>query len=360
MSNNCKDKSRINIDSLLKLDKSSKIQILYDTIKDYRENEVKMSFFSVERWANQFDISEQDSILNETIMLLDKMYFSKSKFQLGMEYFNDFLINYFDNIGYSIDFYIIDNQKIGSSQKDMVSLFHELRISKAMDTHKSAKSYNSKIYIYMDDGMYTGNRAKWEIKNFIIDNDLSDCTVFAFFMCAYEESVSYLRKSLNEFCFSKKINLFVISYLLLVHKLTPIKENYNNVCEAFESRLEYERERDGNMNWPIYSLNNYPVVKDIFSLNNDLRVFRKAALNIGLKLIENYNFTHFRPFGYTMFYNYGFGNVYVSYRNISNNSPLFLWFPRNDTFKWYPLFERKTNFSEQWHDLIEHTKRNLK
>jgi hypothetical protein len=355
-----RDESNFDLETLIRLDKRNKTQILYTIIKDYRENEAQMSFSKVERWINQFKESDQDSMLNETILLFDRMYFSKARFRLGMRYFNDLLTNYFENIGYSCDFYIINNQKIGSSQKDMVSLFDEFIKINGMHANKSSKPSENEMFIYMDDGMYTGNRAKWEIKNFIIDNNLSDCKIFAFFICAYEESVNYLRKSLQEFCFSKKINLFVIRYMMLEHRLTPMKESYNKACQNFESRLEYERERDGNMNWPIISLKNYQPNHNLFSLDDDLKVFRTTALDIGLKLIESYDFTNFRPLGYTMFYNYGFGNVYISYRNISNNSPLFLWFPRNDTFKWYPLFERKTNPSEQWHDLIEYTKRNLK
>jgi hypothetical protein len=54
-----------------------------------------------------------------------------------------------------------------------------------------------------------------------------------------------------------------------------------------------------------------------------------------------------RPMGYEYLESLGFGNLMVTYRNISNNSPLALWwgdpngiYPLN---QWLPLFPRKPN-----------------
>jgi hypothetical protein len=56
-----------------------------------------------------------------------------------------------------------------------------------------------------------------------------------------------------------------------------------------------------------------------------------------------------RPLGYENLNSLGFGAMYVTYRNISNNCPLVFWWgdpnkPEGHPFRsWYPLIPRKTN-----------------
>jgi hypothetical protein len=56
-----------------------------------------------------------------------------------------------------------------------------------------------------------------------------------------------------------------------------------------------------------------------------------------------------RPLGYDTLLTLGFGGLLITYRNISNNCPLALWWgdpdaPENHPLsQWYPLFPRRIN-----------------
>src|SRR5450755_4549701 len=80
-----------------------------------------------------------------------------------------------------------------------------------------------------------------------------------------------------------------------------------------------------------------------------------ARFGIGFPLLFPFILSHGylcpRVLGFMKLISLGFGTFFVTYRNISNNCPLVLWwgdpsYPSTHPLgKWYPLFPRRTNIS---------------
>ncbi len=91
----------------------------------------------------------------------------------------------------------------------------------------------------------------------------------------------------------------------------------------------------------------------LFSSLENRRVIENAFLSKGIQLVKagQNPAPSIRPLGFMKLISLGFGTFFVTYRNISNNCPLVLWWgdpsypPTHPLGKWYPLFPRRTNTS---------------
>jgi hypothetical protein len=111
-----------------------------------------------------------------------------------------------------------------------------------------------------------------------------------------------------------------------------------------------ERVREGRWRWtfPLFRPNDIPAAESLFSTPTVRDVLEEQFLKAGVRIIQlacTPN-PHMRPLGFDMVESLGFGAVFVSCFNISNNCPLALWYgdPSQSSgplSKWYPLFPRK-------------------
>lgn len=123
------------------------------------------------------------------------------------------------------------------------------------------------------------------------------------------------------------------------------------VVDAYVSHL---RESLAKKNWldrDLFRPLRTPQEECVFSSIEARVKVERAFLKAGAHIITGNKQAaeSVRPLGFEVIGSLGFGTFYVTYRNISNNCPLVLWWgePGTPAFlplgKWYPLFPRRTN-----------------
>ena len=86
----------------------------------------------------------------------------------------------------------------------------------------------------------------------------------------------------------------------------------------------------------------------IFASEEDRQILERSLLWAGQKIVglSSHPSPRLKPLGYSRFAP-GFGSLFVTYRNCSNNCPLALWwgdpaYPTSHPLgNWYPLVQRK-------------------
>lgn len=109
------------------------INEIYEIIKDYRQEEGKMSIDRIEKWITQFEGADREFILNELISIFRQRYFSKSKIIDGIELmFNEVSqrLGHADTKDFLKVSSFIDHQPEGKSQKELLTLLKEISIKK--------------------------------------------------------------------------------------------------------------------------------------------------------------------------------------------------------------------------------------
>lgn len=290
----------------------------------------------IARWAKQFNdpdfvISEITNILNNTFITEE----NEITFLKGLLN-NSKLLESLD------DFTILNIQKKGNSQK-----FYSKRLKDLFITEKGLdikiNDFNKSTYIYIDDFMFSGMKARHDVMNLLTNRNLYNKKIIYIFMGIHNNADYYLNKEFS----GKKISINIWR------------------CINFENRLYYKNNSD--VFWPKESVMNIPEVGNYISsksLNNikyrdnssnsigELKIFSSPdnrdkleieLLLAGIKIINECN-TDYLPLGISSFEGFGFGGTVFSHRNIPNNVPICLWWgnPKNQggLGSWYPLMMR--------------------
>lgn len=142
-----------------------------NTIQDYRGGSLPQPIPDhVEHWVQQFDAAVQLPILQEIDHVLKKIYFSKedvAKFLRGAMRTQKLTGDKPEKFWRSASF--LDIQGGGSSQTDMLALFSE----QLEDEHGFGIDdcgQGDEVFIYLDDGIFTGNRVRRDLENWIRDH----------------------------------------------------------------------------------------------------------------------------------------------------------------------------------------------
>ena len=154
------------------------LESLSETIKDYRVRETsEPTPDHVARWVNQFDASVQLPILNEMDHVLTQTYVPKKSVQefLPAVAVNEKLTGG-DPRAYWRSVELLDIQGAGDSQGDLLEMFGD-----AIDTEFGLSldecSGSSGTFVYLDDGVYTGNRVLGDLKSWIESDAPYEATV---------------------------------------------------------------------------------------------------------------------------------------------------------------------------------------
>ena len=315
----------------------TKINKLVEICKDYKN--IDFNFQHVKNWINQFQIEDQKFILENLIYILEKTYISEEK----IDSFIQEIIKYLEiNVAnYKIiEWGVLEINTHGKSQVELNN-----KLLKAMEKKGIFASICNKDdldkkiyenYLYLDDIIYTGN-------TFINDFKNINTKVYCFFYGIYLQSIEYIKNNMPSL---EKLKI------VCLHKynndLTKIKSE-NGDYAILHSKKEYLN------NDLIPYGRKYPITNDmLFKNENDRIKFENIMYEQGRKiLLEIKNPAYYiRPLGYCKISKIGFGNMIIFYRNISNNSPIALWFgnikkyenkEENILGKFYPLFPRTTN-----------------
>lgn len=312
------------------------IEKLICICKDYRH--IKFDKDHVETWLNQFNNDDQEFLLEQLVNILEKTYISEKNIDTFVKSVAK-KIKEIEN-GNWISWGILENNIGGDSQIELNNkLLEELSNEGIQCSIVTLENYNNDDYdryIYIDDVVYTGNKFRNAFRDI---NYHARKKIDIFFVAIYTQGDKYLKRTeVNEF-YKNRQCCFMINNIL----------TENNYCILHPSRDILVDGEIGGRHYPISS-------DRLFSNSRDRYRFEKIFYFYGKNMIgqcEN-PAPNLKPLGYSIISYLGFGNMFIFYRNISNNSPLALWYGNTNEYlsgnffgnvlgRFYPLFPRKTN-----------------
>lgn len=324
---------------------------LAEIIKDYRHfDEYNINKEHVLRWVAQFREFPQETILSELIKNFTSLYASQDRVT---RFLNKLITNEELTSGSPKNFWskasLLDLQTRSQSQQDMTSVFSTL-LSQKLGISPIYDPTSVSRWIYLDDGIFSGNQVKSDLESATYKYDLQDGELHVITMCLYQSGNWELERFRRNFLKSRKITLKIWAAVDLENRLT-YKDSSDVLWPKYEDvttdALEALRNRNFYVDQIKYRSGTSVGKKGIFSSNASRRILEHAFFEKGAEICtfpQNPS-TYMRPLGYTGFRNQGFGNLFVTYRNCPNNAPLVLWWgdpEGNPTLRqWYPLLQRR-------------------
>ena len=340
-----------------------------DTIKDYREGEIPAPDRDhVDKWVSQFDqfdLSYKDLILEGMNSVLQKNYIKRSEIRDLIKSMLDSEEIFGKDLAATLPtVQFLDVQERGNSQKDLLALLDEI-LEIEYNLKRTINPTSPSMYIYLDEALFSGNRAIQDIeKNLSI---LQDGSILHFvFFSIYNAGKFYVANRLNLKLLPKKIKTyywrsieFSNVYNGAAHKidtLWPLQYSDASI-DNYVKELEKQAEERTNGKYPprLFRPANITIPLSGFSSVKHRVIIEEAFLRAGTYIVSlpvsPGQTKTMRPLGYELFESFGFGSMFITYRNCPNNCPLALWWgeptkSETETLgKWYPLFPRKVNSS---------------
>ncbi|MCD7763137.1 MAG: hypothetical protein LUI14_08035 [Lachnospiraceae bacterium] len=220
------------------------------------------------------------------------------------------------------------------------------------------------IYIYIDDGLYTGKSAYKDLKN-IISQLLPESQIYVFFIMAYSNGYKYWSQKIKELGQERNIEVTFDCHYKLYNDRNCKCECIDIVWPSKESAgisevRDYENviRKKGETHYLYYNDINENN-SGMFSSFDGLKRIGEIFLKYGIDIVNKANSTKLRPLGFDNLNSFGFGSFCATDYNISNTCPLVLWWgSENGTIEsdypiecWYPLLPRRNN-KELYREMI--------
>lgn len=347
------------------------INDIYEIIKDYRQDEDKMSVNRIDGWIKQFPEADRIFILTELKSILAQRYFSKSRIVHGLEKIIK-EVSKIHGFATPADFLkvtsFIDHQPDGKSQKDFLALLREISLTKFGLNLSNHNPANPRFFIYLDDLLCTGDTL---FKGLVQKIFRGENNGWLYQKINNQTHLDYLlatnAKILILYFIIHKHNYSNFKYRLKKHLEQDISNYYTpyafkwieNDFKNINSKLDYLFPTKDNqpqnildysksLNFSdlgVYRVSTHPTTETFFSSKENRIRFENIMLEQGMSLYElagDSRSGRMRPLGYglTSHKNLGFGTLCFTYRNVPFNTPLVFWYGHN----WKPLFERKIIF----------------
>jgi hypothetical protein len=315
------------------------------TIHDYREDdELSIDSDRIDKWVHQFNGEVQVPILCEMDHVLKKTYISKKATKV---FFED-LFKTQDLVGSDPCAFwkratIFDIQRSGNSQKEMVALLNKIINNNCNLQSGNSEQSSSEEFIYLDDGLFTGNRIWRDLEGWIAGEAPKKAIVHVitialhmgghFYVLNKIEAAAKVAKKDITIRFWRIFDLedrktYTDSSDVLRPCVTPDDPDVKEYVDGMTHELCLRKPGQvGN--------------KAIYSSDDGRQLLEREFLLAGVKIRKmcpHLNESQ-RPLGNSRLETLGFGSLFVTFRNCPNNAPLALW--AGDP--WFPLFPRKTN-----------------
>lgn len=320
------------------------LKSLSETIADYRLGEIsKPTPDHVATWVHQFDETVQLPILKEIDYVLRQTYLPKStveKFLSGLAVQKKLTEEDPRSFWRSVE--LLDIQGAGDSQSDMLKMFGDALGSK-VGLSLDDCSGSSGTFVYLDDGIYTGNRILGDLRSWIESDAPEEATVHIVVIALHRGGQYYARTKLNEASKAVGKNITISwwrcveledrrTYTYSADVLRPTEIPDDPDVQEYVESLSYppNRRTPGNLG-----------ENKFFSSEVGRHVLEQEFLKAGVRIRSMCPYLNVfqRPLGNSVLETLGFGSLLVTFRNCPNNTPLALWAGE----PWYPLFPRRTN-----------------
>jgi hypothetical protein len=311
---------------------------------DYREGDLGAPDAEhVHRWIDQFPQPAKLPILREMRHVLGKTYLTRewTKSFLTALFSNQKLVGD-DPCAFWREVQFLNIQGGGGSQKEMLALFESVLKKECgvliEDCGKSAETF-----VYLDDGIFTGNRVLRDLQEWIKGLAPSKARVNIVSIALHNGGQFYAHGRLVsaskaagkeiEFSWWRAVELEDRkAYTDTSDVLRPVAVPADPDVQAYVAGMRYP---------PHLRTPGQVGGLGIFSSDAGRQVLEQEFLKAGVgirNLCPHLGVTQ-RPLGHMTLDTLGFGSLIVTFRNCPNNAPLALW--AGDP--WYPLFPRTTN-----------------
>jgi hypothetical protein len=318
-------------------------------ISDYREGEiVRPNQAHVLQWVNQFTPHNQDIILEETFHYLQKLYVSKQNVE-------DFILKLSENAnitgGNPATFWgnsgFLRLQDHSQSQNKLLNLLESVLIKTFNVNCQRAISLNQ-TYIYIDDGLFSGNQIKGEIADWIETSGVRDCQLHIIVMGLHKAGWYYANKALSPTAqkHNVKIHWWMVKEIDNWTKAgtdpAPIGVFWPTSLPAdINVQRWLARCPDDNKYFTPRPVLQNGRNHGYFKSEAGRNILEQEFLSKGAYIRNQYQnpSDNMHPLGFNKLKGAGFGAMFTTFQNCPNNAPLALWWSLNG---WHPLLERRT------------------
>ena len=317
---------------------------IVQTIGDYRQGQIaRITEQHVEKWLAQFEGDNQDGILAELDHVFQKTYITK---QRATKFLTELVVNPklagADPCAFWQTSHLLTLQTAGNSQRDLLELFASpLRDQCGLEISDCGDENGA--YIYLDDVIFTGNRVKNDIVEWVKGEAPKQGRLDIVVMAFHWGGQYYAETKIQEACKTsgKQIKTTWWSILRLEDRKT-----YTNDSDVLRPKalpdVPLAKPYEESLTYPPAYRTGHKVGENgFFSSPEGRNLLEQELLIAGLRVREmcpNLN-KYQRPLGNMLLESLGFGSLVVTYRNCANNCPLALWAGH----PWLPLFQRRTN-----------------
>lgn len=314
------------------------------TIQDYRDGSLPKPITDhVDRWVQQFDVGVQLPILREVDHVLKNTYFSKekvSKFLRGAILTAKLTGPNPKEFWRSANF--LDIQGGGASQTDMLALFSEV-LREEFGIGIEDCGQGNDVFIYLDDGIFTGNRVMRDLEGWVRDLAPAQATVHVICIVLHSGGQYYANGRIQTAvkAAGKKVDITWWraieledrrAYSASADVLRPTAIPDDQAVRDYVAGMKHQ---------PTLRAPGSPGAAGLFSSDAAKILLEQEFLKVGVRIRQmcpDLGDTQ-RPLGHMTLETLGFGSLIVTYRNCPNNAPLAFWVDA----PWYPLFPRTTN-----------------
>ena len=237
---------------------------------------------------------------------------------------------------------LLNIQEGGNSQQEMLAMFDEVLQSEC-DLTIAKCGKDAETFVYIDDGIFTGNRVRNDLTKWIQSSAPQEAEVRIVVIALHRGGEYYARTGLKKAAehAGKEIEIGwwrCVSiedrkaYVDRSDVLRPTSLPDDERVRAYSESLRYQ---------PVLRKPGSIGENKFFSSEEGRNLLEQELLKAGVIIRDRcpYLNVYQRPLGNMILETLGFGTLTVTFRNCPNNCPLALWAGN----PWYPLFPRKTN-----------------
>ena len=326
------------------------LEAIATQIGDYRFDELQPRTPElIDAWVQQFPPSEQIALLEGLKHIFEKTYISRSMFAAFLKDLasTDRLAPGIPPEQFWSEANLLNIQRGGNSQKDILAAFDDILYA-THGIHLVDTGSDDGAFVYLDDCIGTGNRIRGDVCGWLDGDTPAKTNLHIITPVLYTGSwwidgriqemaatngkeVSITKWSLDQFQMENRR-----AYRNSSDVLWPTTLSDNPAVQAYAEYLE-------NLGHPaVLRTAGHSGASGLFSDDAQRMLLEEAFLVRGCQIRQECTNLpdNARPLGYHNLDCFGFGSMFVTYRNCPNNCPLAFWVQQAE----YPaLFPRHTN-----------------
>jgi len=336
------------------------LSTLAETVQDYQlDRDQPRTPDLIEAWLEQFPETVRDPLLEALVHVLPSTYISRARF----EEFLDAIALSESIAGQAspADFWrsanLLNIQQGGSSQKEILVLFDQtLRRTHGFNLAETGSEQGD--FIYLDDCVGNGSRLRRDVTDWLPTALARNIRLHVITPILFTASSRWVRDGLRDAAQAAGKTISLTNWRIESLQMENRPE-FRNDCDVLWPTTLPENE-DVRAYADFLSQQGYPPqlrgagspgTRGIFATDAQKQMLEEAFLIRGCEIRrEQVNLPPSeRPLGFTGLRTFGFGSMFVTYRNCPNNTPLAFWVSQDD----YPaLFPRKTNTETATENLL--------